>query len=76
MNREHIVVLKKIPVNERHVESLRIGRETSVTDELPTPTYNNRTPLPYKIFSSILFAAFLINPIGVAYAEEVTPLLQ
>jgi hypothetical protein len=74
MNREHIVVLKKIPVNERHVESLRIGRETSVTDELPTPTYNNRTPLPYKIFSSILFAAFLINPIGVAYAEEVTPL--
>jgi hypothetical protein len=32
MNREHIVVLKKIPVNERHVESLRIGRETSVAD--------------------------------------------
>lgn len=82
-HQEHIVVLKKIPVDPRHVGALRIGKD--VEHHAPrrkvSPLADDRSSSPhvastkvYQIFSFILFFAFLINPIGVAYAAEVTPL--
>jgi len=78
MKNDHIIILKKIPVDPRHVESLRINKEREIPARLHSAEHNTpvseQSPLVYRVFSFFLFSAFLINPIGVAYAEEVTPL--
>lgn len=77
MKNDHIIILKKIPVDPKHVEALRIHKEREVaSSDVPaqhTPSHS-ASPVAYRVFSFLLFFAFLINPIGVAYAEEVTPL--
>jgi len=83
MKNNHIVILKKIPVDPKHVGALRLHREVehvahhkSVTskDSPHTHERGEQSSGVYRVFSFLLFCAFLINPIGVAYAEEVTPL--
>ncbi len=78
MNKDHIVILKKIPVDPQHVGSLRLHKDAGVhavhhQERMHhSPEHaSSQTPRAYRIFSTLLFCAFLINPIGVAYAEEV-----
>lgn len=84
MTDDHIVILKKIPVDPKHLGALRLHREVGSTHHHTPLSHTKRdvsrgrdtvsSPAVYRIFSFLLFCAFLINPIGVAYAEEVTPL--
>ncbi len=77
MKNDHIIILKKIPVDPKHVESLRIHKEKEVLSSSVSTQHgiaHSSSPVAYRVFSFLLFFAFLINPIGVAYAEEVTPL--